>query len=62
MRDVLTVLLGVWRFSDCGIRVLEKDKEWIEYKLVFSSVADKEDWVEKMKALKVELQAAGTLL
>jgi hypothetical protein len=52
----------VWRFSDCGIRVLEKDKEWIEYKLVFSSVADKEDWVEKMKALKVELQAAGTLL
>lgn len=47
-------------FKECGLRLVEKEKEWIEYRVLFSSAADKEDWIAKMKVLRVEFQSSGT--
>ncbi len=54
---VLMNLTG--NFKECGLRLVEKEKEWIEYRVLFSSVAEKEDWIAKMKVLKVEFQSSG---
>jgi hypothetical protein len=47
-------------FKECGLRLVEKEKEWIEYRVLFGSVTEKEDWIAKMKVLKVEFQGSGT--
>ncbi|ELR13717.1 uncharacterized protein ACA1_305160 [Acanthamoeba castellanii str. Neff] len=44
--------------EECGLRLVEKEKEWIEYRVLFSSVTEKEDWIAKMKVLKVEFQGS----
>jgi hypothetical protein len=57
---VVRVLMNLTgKFKECGLRLVEKEKEWIEYRVLFSSVAEKEDWIAKMKVLKVEFQSSG---